>query len=430
MATWTPLGLTPRGATRQVRFFMEFMKAGFDVLCSDLDVMWLSDPRPWVRGTAADSTLLGLADVVVSTDVTHGTLDKDEAGWGINNEMNTGMVLLRSSEGAMVFCRRWQARMQQEMLKVAKLSSAMVQWWTNDQTFFNEVVHQASTLHAAQIKDPVEGKREAAAQELRAASPSKARLAHLDRTMRHIESLFSSSSKYSKPAELTSMRGLLFKRVGCTQHEGKDVCLEEGKKEQVFTITTFPYQHFASGHTYFTQSLQERRGFVPVSVHTTFQFGDTPEFTWGKRNRLREKRLWLVDDETYYQRKGPGPDPNEIKYSGYLQLTIPPLVPRGMPSSPYLPWCHVAGTLATYSSPACWSSTARAHLCGRSHRRVSRSRATGHTLMGCTRTRATCTSSRKATPTATCYSMPSRGGWSSTPSRSGARSSARSSCRA
>ena len=57
-----------------------------------------------MRGEAAGSTLLGLADVVVSTDVTHGNLDKDEAAWGINNEMNTGMVLLRSSEGAMVFC--------------------------------------------------------------------------------------------------------------------------------------------------------------------------------------------------------------------------------------------------------------------------------------------------------------------------------------
>merc|ERR1719409_1098279 len=55
----------------KVRFFMQFMRAGFDVLCSDLDVMWLNDPRPWVQGSAASGELLGLADVVVSTDVTH-----------------------------------------------------------------------------------------------------------------------------------------------------------------------------------------------------------------------------------------------------------------------------------------------------------------------------------------------------------------------
>ena len=58
---------------------MEFMKAGFDVLCSDLDVIWLDDPRPWVLGTANTSALLGLADVVVSTDVTHASTDKVSA---------------------------------------------------------------------------------------------------------------------------------------------------------------------------------------------------------------------------------------------------------------------------------------------------------------------------------------------------------------
>ena len=63
------------------------------------------------------------------------------------------------------------------------------------------------------------------------------------------------------------------------------------------SIATFPFLHFASGHTYFTQSLQDRGapgvhdgskrpehgtggcdrstgrscGFTPVAVHTTFQ---------------------------------------------------------------------------------------------------------------------------------------------------------------
>ena len=66
---------------------MEFMRAGFDVLCSDLDVMWLGDPRPWVRGLVATSELMPLSDVIVSTDVTHGGADRDEAAWGINYEM-------------------------------------------------------------------------------------------------------------------------------------------------------------------------------------------------------------------------------------------------------------------------------------------------------------------------------------------------------
>ena len=48
---------------------MEFLRAGFDLLCSDLDVVWLRDPRPYLVG-AAGTALLPLADVVVSTDVT------------------------------------------------------------------------------------------------------------------------------------------------------------------------------------------------------------------------------------------------------------------------------------------------------------------------------------------------------------------------
>ena len=44
------------------------------------------------------------------------------------------------------------------------------------------------------------------------------------------------------------------------------------------------------------------------------------EFTWGKRNRLRERGLWLVDDDTYYTSQGPGVDPNEVQYRGYLHL--------------------------------------------------------------------------------------------------------------
>ena len=93
-----------------------------------------------------------------------------------------------------------------------------------------------------------------------------------------------------------------------------------GSAEQVFSIATFPFELFASGHTYFTQSLQPRRGFVPVAVHTTFQFGDTAEFAWGKRSRLRERLLWKVDKDDYFTRSGGGDHPSEAEYRGFLHL--------------------------------------------------------------------------------------------------------------
>ena len=55
-------------------------------------------------------------------------------------------------------------------------------------------------------------------------------------------------------------------------------------------------------------------------MHTTFQFGDTAEFTWGKRNRLREHKLWLVDDDSYYRARGAGTHPSEAEYDGYIAL--------------------------------------------------------------------------------------------------------------
>ena len=103
---------------------MEFLRAGFDLLCSDLDVVWLRDPRPYLKGRSypsayqpiclsssffsslplilsathapppnscplatrltgtAGTTLLPAADVVVSTDVTHGGADTDRDAWG------------------------------------------------------------------------------------------------------------------------------------------------------------------------------------------------------------------------------------------------------------------------------------------------------------------------------------------------------------
>ena len=55
-----PLALS--ALSSQVRFFMEFLRAGFDLLCSDLDVVWLRDPRPLLIGEAG-TALLPLADV-------------------------------------------------------------------------------------------------------------------------------------------------------------------------------------------------------------------------------------------------------------------------------------------------------------------------------------------------------------------------------
>ena len=52
--------------------------------------------------------------------------------------------MLRSSPGGMAICQSWVERMQQEMVSIARLPAGMLQWWSNDQTFFNEVHAQCT----------------------------------------------------------------------------------------------------------------------------------------------------------------------------------------------------------------------------------------------------------------------------------------------
>ena len=102
------------------------------------------EPRPGPSLQVATSALISFADIVVSTDVTSDAAENDHASWGLAQELNTGMLLLRSSPGAAVVCEAWVDRMKQEMVSIEKLPKNMLQWWSNDQTFFNEVHAQCT----------------------------------------------------------------------------------------------------------------------------------------------------------------------------------------------------------------------------------------------------------------------------------------------
>lgn len=62
---------------------------------------------------------------------------------------------------------------------------------------------------------------------------------------------------------------------------------------------------FTGGHTWFNQNVQQMEGhslpqFDPITVHFTFQFGDTGSYPHGKRQRAREASLWAVDPPAYF----------------------------------------------------------------------------------------------------------------------------------
>ena len=197
-------------------------------------------------------------------------------------------------------------------------SGGFLQWWSNDQTFFNEVVHRAQPIAnlGTGLKSAFAAQREAAAAVARQASREEShRRAEVDGAMRMVASLLGQSGGGRGSGDsqaFAGLRNLMFKRLLCHACTAQSTAL---------IIGTLPFLHFASGHTFFTQSLQERNGFLPACVHTTFQFGDTAEFTWGKRSRLRERRLWAVDEPSYFTRVGKGPHSAEASYEGFLRLS-------------------------------------------------------------------------------------------------------------
>ena len=99
------------------------------------------------------------------------------------------------------------------------------------------------------------------------------------------------------------------------------------------TLGSLPMLQFASGHVYFVQLLPQRLGITPCAVHTTFQCGDTSQFGFGKRQRMRSAGAWHLDNATYFGHADPnkpGRAPSFLALEGGTLeplLTDPPFSP-------------------------------------------------------------------------------------------------------
>ena len=89
------------------------LETGYDVFISDADVVWFASPWPVVGGrkdipVRDDTVHLAEADVLASTDCVDYL---EDLGPGlVGHEMNTGMLFLRASPGAIAFTKEWQVR--------------------------------------------------------------------------------------------------------------------------------------------------------------------------------------------------------------------------------------------------------------------------------------------------------------------------------
>mmetsp|Transcript_54409 Transcript_54409/g.125354 ORF Transcript_54409/g.125354 Transcript_54409/m.125354 type:complete len:843 (-) Transcript_54409:283-2811(-) len=247
-------------------FLWELLSIGFHVLISDLDVVWLNDHwQRWMthadpeRPPVPEAALIALADVLVTTDEVDAA--EDARGDRYARELNTGVVYFRCTLGSRAMVQSWRKSM------LAMKGSPHLSENVNDQSLFNQVVRGG-------------GQSPSVAQLLRTSNAS-VRAGALERLPRNARRVYQTHGRH-------------------------EPCLPgEGCAAVSFSYGTLPVRPFAGGHTWFNQNVQEMEGheqpqFEPITVHFTFQFGDTKEYPYGKRQRAREAALWAVDPPSYF----------------------------------------------------------------------------------------------------------------------------------
>ena len=259
-------------------FLWELISVGFDVLISDLDVVWLNGHwQRWMTWAdpahppVPEAALIAAADVLVTTDELDSKRDASGkvAGMGGHLELNTGVVYFRSTKGSLAMVQSWRKAM------LAQKGRKDLTENVNDQSLFNQVV-KGGEVQTSEYASWME--------QLRAAG-------------------------VRVPADAFSSMPSNVRRVH-RSHSRHPPCLPSETCTAVpFTFGTLPIRPFTGGHTWFNQNVQGMEGHElpqnePITVHFTFQFGDTGDYPHGKRQRAREAALWAVDPPEYARSAG------------------------------------------------------------------------------------------------------------------------------
>eukprot|EP00964_Phaeocystis_antarctica_P150218 scaffold117604_cov39-Phaeocystis_antarctica.AAC.2 len=271
------------GLVKEV-FIRSMLDAGLDAMVSDVDVVWLSSPWPLVRYPEAvarpSAALLALADVILSVDQVQQYMDSDKYQWHIHSELNTGVIFFRNSDGARAVLEEWREAMA---AAIAKGDPNHDQYWLNGvlrpRTFRNlkEDGKARARWYPALLEQLSKRRRVGAS--------------GAGRLPRGAEE-FDARSTALRPnsEEYAALRPIF---------EFKDKLF--GKDKVAPTVGTFPIAEISNGHTFFIQKMHEIVAVPPVAVHCTYQYGDDTGYAYGKRQRLRDAGLWLVDPPSYYE---------------------------------------------------------------------------------------------------------------------------------
>jgi hypothetical protein len=211
------------------------LDAGFDVILSDVDVVWLRDAAPYFKCESGDvdgcEEIRG-ADVMISSDNLSPTMDWElGARYAMRGIFNTGMMFIRNTRAGKDFLSDWARNLQAKDGAYSKL--------TTHQQVFNKMAREENAWPGLDVAPGASAKTRV----LQSGSP-----------------LPSTGSP--------------------------------------FAIGALPLRLFVNGHGYFMQWVNRKDGVwddvKPYAVHATYTFdGSGGE---AKRYRFQEVGLWALHD--------------------------------------------------------------------------------------------------------------------------------------
>ena len=232
------------------------------MLVSDVDVVWLSDPKALVTGHLKGYEDFAHADILGSTDCLDPSLDVSDHGcYNVLMDRNTGVLVVRNTTAARATMEEWRERTRGD--------GTSPRAWETDQTAFDDLLRGRGRGHRRNMTD--EQRRD----------------------------YFEMKKEWCDfPTDITEERTMgRLSELGGHRTAGSrrlfDVCVPRVARALRFGL--LPLALVANGHSFFVQQLQLQTGVWPHAVHATYQFEDQADCAFGKRERLREWGMWLAD---------------------------------------------------------------------------------------------------------------------------------------
>lgn len=231
---------------------------------------WLGNPIPFIK-----SKRLAEADLLISSDNHDIAADNEyDLGKARFFTFNTGTMFWRPTEASSNLLRSWKAKV-----------SNSTKDWMRDQPALNILLREDRPplksfdreWNEGRVRDDVhydddEEYKEAARKIF---------------TFKFASSSSSSANSDDSHSETKS------------NSDNNDHNTDNVITMHEIQVSVLPISLFTNGHLYFVQQSEFLDRPQPLSVHTTYQFGDS-KYPYGKRQRLRDSMIWYGDDDKQY----------------------------------------------------------------------------------------------------------------------------------